>query len=79
MTGQQGEGLREGGGGHGRTPEADEPDVVEVGEVVALHVVAVEVVEEAREPADHDLVVVPAVDELLEEVLVVVVAQGGST
>lgn len=45
--------------------------------VVALDVVAIEVVEEAGEPAHHDLVVVPAMDQLAEERLSMVAAQRG--
>jgi hypothetical protein len=42
-------------------------------QVVALDVIAIKVVEEATEPANHDFVVVPAVDELPEEMFSVVV------
>ena len=59
-----------------RTPEAYEADIAESRERVALHKIPVEVVEEARQPADHDLMIVPSLDELLEEIFTIMVAQG---
>mmetsp|Transcript_15136 Transcript_15136/g.38975 ORF Transcript_15136/g.38975 Transcript_15136/m.38975 type:complete len:378 (-) Transcript_15136:92-1225(-) len=58
-----------------KVSEANEADVVQGVQGMPLHVVPVQVVEEARQPANHELVVVPALDELLQQVLVVVVAQ----
>ena len=57
--------------------EAQHAHVLQLREVVTLNVVPVEVVEEAREPPDHDLVVVPALHELLQHVLALLLAQRG--
>jgi len=49
------------------TPKNYEAYIFERMEVVSLDVVPIKVVKEAREPAHHDLVVLPAMDKLTKQ------------